>query len=137
MEGSPFATVEEYRLDTGDNASGAERVAAELSRQSAKLRALLGIPRTRALYGDAAELARELVTDAVRKKLVVPAVEALGEVPGVSQAGFSANGFQGSWTFQNPSGSAYFDRSTLAALRRCLGRGARVGTVAPYYGGSR
>lgn len=137
MDDYAFATVDEYRVDTGDTATPEERVAAELSRQSAKLRATLGIGRARTLAGDAPALARDLVTDAARKKLVQPACAPMGveDLTGVSQSSFTANGFQGSFTFQNPSGTAYFDRSTLAALKRLLGRGQRIGTVCPSYGG--
>lgn len=137
MDDYAFATVDEYRIDTGDAATDEERVAAELSRQSAKLRATLGLPRYRSLAGDARELARDLVTDAARKKLVQPACAPMGveDLTGVSQSSFTANGFQGSFTFQNPSGTAYFDRSTLAALKRLLGRCQRIGTVCPSYGG--
>lgn len=137
MDDYAFATVDEYRVDTGDTATPEERVAAELSRQSAKLRATLGIGRARTLAGDALALARDLVTDAARKKLVQPACAPMGveDLTGVSQSSFTANGFQGSFTFQNPSGTAYFDRSTLAALKRLLGRGQRIGTVCPSYGG--
>lgn len=136
MDDYAFATVDEYRIDTGDAASDEERVAAELSRQSAKLRATLGMPRFRSLTGDARELARDLVTDATRKKLVQPACAPMGveDLTGVSQSSFTANGFQGSFTYQNPSRTAYFDRSTLAALKRLLGRGQRIGTVCPSYG---
>ena len=56
MDDYAFATVDEYRVDTGDMATDEERVAAELSRQSAKLRATLGMPRYRSLAGDAREL---------------------------------------------------------------------------------
>lgn len=103
MDEYSFATVDEYRIDTGD----------------------------------AAALARDLVTDAARKKLVQPACAPMGveDLTGVSQSSFTANGFQGSFTYQNPSGTAYFDRSTLAALKRLLGRGQRIGTVCPSYGG--
>ena len=89
------------------------------------------------MTGDAAALARDLVTDAARKKLVQPACAPMGveDLTGVSQSSFTANGFQGSFTYQNPSGTAYFDRSTLAALKRLLGRGQRIGTVCPSYGG--
>ena len=137
MDDYAFATVDEYRIDTGDAVTDEERVAAELSRQSAKLRATLGIGRARTLEGDAAALARDLVTDAARKKLVQPACAPMGveDLTGVSQSSFTANGFQGSFTFQNPSGTAYFDRSTLAALKRLLGCGQRIGTVCPSYGG--
>lgn len=136
MDDYAFATVDEYRVDTGDTATDEERVAAELSRQSAKLRATLGMPRYRSLTGDARELARDLVTDAARKKLVQPACAPMGveDLTGVSQSSFTANGFQGSFTYQNPSGTAYFDRSTLNALKRLLGRGQRIGTVCPSYG---
>ena len=78
MDDYAFATVDEYRIDTGDAATDEERVAAELSRQSAKLRATLGMPRYRSLTGDARELARDLVTDAARKKLVQPACAPMG-----------------------------------------------------------
>lgn len=136
MDDYAFATVDEYRIDTGDATTDEERIAAELSRQSAKLRATLGMPRYRSLTGDARELARDLVTDAARKKLVQPACAPMGveDLTGVSQSSFTANGFQGSFTYQNPSGTAYFDRSTLTALKRLLGRGQRIGTVCPSYG---
>lgn len=139
MDDLAFATVAEYRVDTGDDRTPDERVGAELSRQSAKLRATIGIGRGRALTGDAAELARDLVTDACRKKLVQPACEPMGvgDMTGVSQSSFTANGFQGSFTFQNPSGTAYFDRATLTALKRLLGRGQRMGVICPSYGGGR
>ena len=130
-----YATVEQYRVDTTDETSDDARVSAVLEQQSAKLRATLGIGETRTLSGDAATLARLLVTDAARKQLVPPSLEGVGELGGATQASFTANGFQGSYTLSNPSGSAYFDRSNLAALRRLLGRGQRIGTVCPYYGG--
>ena len=38
MDDYAFATVDEYRIDTGDTATDEERVAAELSRQSATAR---------------------------------------------------------------------------------------------------
>lgn len=133
--GAAYATVEEYRNDTGDASTPDGRVAAALSQQSAKLRAAVGLGEGRALSGDAAELARALVTDAARKALVPPVLDGLGEVEGIKQGSFSANGFQGSVTLANPSGTAYFDRSTLSALRRLLGTSQRMGTVVPSYGG--
>ena len=129
-----FATVDQYRTDAVDEASDEGRVRDDLEQQSAKLRALLRIPESRELKGDAATLARLLVTDAARKQLVPTSLEGLGELGGATQASFSANGFQGSYTLSNPSGSAYFDRSNLAALRRLLGRGVRAGTMCPSYG---
>lgn len=70
-----YATVEQYRVDTLDESSGEARVTAVLEQQSAKLRATLGIGESRALSGDAATLARLLVTDAARKQLVPPSFE--------------------------------------------------------------
>ena len=134
MAVSAYATVEQYRLDTGDKSSDQGRVEAVLAQQSAKLRAMLGIEPGRALSEDAQALARLLVTDAARKQLVPPSLEGIGELGGATQASFTANGFQGSYTLANPSGSAYFDRSNLAALRRLVGRGQRMGTVCPSYG---
>ena len=128
-----YATVEQYRVDTLDESSDEARVTAVLEQQSAKL----GIGESRALSGDAATLARLLVTDAARKQLVPPSFEGVGEVAGATQTSFTANGFQGSYTLANPSGSAYFDRSNLAALRKLLGRGQRIGIVCPSYGGGR
>lgn len=137
VEGSAYATVEEYRTDSGDLRTPDDRVEPMLAQQSAKLRALAGIAPGRELTGDQAALARALVTDAARKALVPPIIEGAGEVAGASQASFSANGFQASATFANPSGSAYFDRSTLAALKRLLGTSQRVGAACPFYGGPR
>lgn len=130
-----YASVDEYREDTGDTATAEARVASVLSQQSAKLRALLG-DRAAGIDGneDAESLARLLVTDAARKCLVAPSFEGVGEVAGATQASFTANGFQGSYTLQNPSGTAYFDRSTLKALKRLLGGSQRMGTIAPSYG---
>lgn len=129
-----YATVEEYRTDTGDTATGDSRVASTLDKQSAKLRALAGIGEGQALGADALLLCRELVTDAARKALAAPASDWGLDATGVSQASFSANGFQQSVQYANPSGSAYFDRSTLSALRRLLGRSQRAGTIMPSYG---
>lgn len=132
-----FATVDEYRLDTGDETSQEGRVEAVLAQQSAKLRAHVGIAEGRRLTEDQAALCRLLVTDAARKCLVSAVVEGIGNVAGVTQGSFSANGFQSSYTLSNPSGTAYFDRDTLKALRRSLGRSQRIGSVTPSYGWSR
>ena len=78
-----------------------------------------------------------LVTDAVGKALKPAVLDGLGDVAGAKQASFSANGFQGSYTLANPSGTAYFDRDTLKAFLRSLGRSQRVGSVMPSYGGLR
>lgn len=130
-----FADVSEYREDSGDESTGDARVASVLAQQSAKLRAELGCRAALiASNEDARALARLLVTDAARKCLVAPSFEGVGEVAGATQASFTANGFQGSYTLQNPSGTAYFDRSTLKALKRLLGGSQRMGTLAPGYG---
>lgn len=126
-----YATYEEYVEDTGDESTGQARVEAMLGQQSAKLRALLGIPSDLGLTDDQQLLARSLVTDSVRKAVNGSSMEGLGDVAGASQASFSANGFDASMTFSNPSGTAYFDRSTLSALRLSLGRGQRFGAVTP------
>ena len=130
-----FADVSEYREDSGDESTPDSRVVSALAQQSAKLRAELG-SRAALIDGneDAEALARLLVTDAARKCLVAPSFEGVGEVAGATQASFTANGFQGSYTLQNPSGTAYFDRSTLKALKRLLGGSQRGGMLAPDYG---
>ncbi len=130
-----FATVEEYRLDSGDSSTDDERVQAVLDQQSAKLRAKAGITSKRKLTEDQQAIARLLVTDAARKMLVRPSVDGLEDAIGVKQSSFSADGFQGSYTFENASGSAYFDKDTLKAFIRSLGKSQRVGTIMPYYGG--
>lgn len=130
-----YADVTEYREDSGDESTSDSRVTAVLAQQSAKLRAELGSRAAGiAKSEDAQALARLLVTDAARKCLVAPSFEGVGEVAGATQASFTANGFQGSYTLQNPSGTAYFDRSTLKALKRLLGGSQRMGAVAPSYG---
>lgn len=129
-----YATVEEYRTDTGDQSSDEARVQAMLAQQSAKLRAKAGITETQRLTDDQLTLCRALVTDACRKALVVPTVDAFGDMTGLTQGTFSANGFSGSFQTANGSGSAYFDRDTLRALLRSLGRSQGAGTIVPSYG---
>ena len=129
-----YATVEEYRLDTGDQSSADERCEVVLAQQSAKLRAQARIGDGEELSEDALALCRLLVTDAARKQLVPPSFSGVGVVQGATQASWSANGFSGSYSVQNPSGNAYFDRGTLAALMRLLGRSVRIGTVSPAIG---
>lgn len=129
-----YATVDEYRLDSGDSETSDERVTAVLAQQSAKLRAVAGIKAKTTLNEDALAICRLLVTDAARKALKAPTIDGLGTVEGVTQTSFTANGFQGSYTLQNPSGVAYFDRDTLRALRRILGTSQQCGTICPGYG---
>ena len=134
--GQTYATVEQYRTDTGDSTTPDDRVQAMLDQQSAKLRPLAGIRQGLEIDGDALLLARALVTDAARKALVPPTLEGV-DMTGASSGSFSANGFSASMQLSNPSGTAYFDRSTLSALRRLLGASQRIGTVCPGYGGCR
>lgn len=130
-----YASLDEYRADTGDTASDGARVTNMLGQQSAKLRAELGIADGCALSDDALALARALVVDAVRKALAPSAISGLGEVAdNATQASWTANGFSASATFSNPSGSAYWDRATLGALKRLLGKGQRVRMVQQSFG---
>ncbi|MDD6565961.1 MAG: hypothetical protein PUF11_04130 [Parafannyhessea umbonata] len=129
-----YATVEDYRTDTGDSASDAARVESMLAQQSAKLRARAGIADGRTLTEDQLLMCRALVTDACRKALVKPSVDAFGDLTGLTQGTFSANGFSGSFQNANGSGAAYFDRDTLRALMRSLGTSQTSGTVIPSYG---
>jgi hypothetical protein len=129
-----YATVEDYRTDTGDSASDAARVDSMLAQQSAKLRARAGIADGRTLTDDQLLMCRALVTDACRKALVKPSVDAFGDLTGLTQGTFSANGFSGSFQNANGSGAAYFDRDTLRALMRSLGTSQGAGTVIPSYG---
>lgn len=129
-----YATVDEYRTDTGDSASDAARVESMLAQQSAKLRARAGITASTALAEDQLLMCRALVTDACRKALVKPSVDAFGDLTGLTQGTFSANGFSGSFRNANGSGAAYFDRDALRALMRSLGTTQGAGTVIPSYG---
>jgi hypothetical protein len=129
-----YATVEDYLTDTGDSASDAARVESMLAQQSAKLRARAGIAEGRTLTEDQLLMCRALVTDACRKALVKPSVDAFGDLSGLTQGTFSANGFSGSFQNANGSGAAYFDRDTLRALMRSLGTSQGAGTIIPSYG---
>lgn len=130
-----YATVAEYRVDSGDQTSPDDRVNAMLWQQSAKLRAVAGIADGRTLTEDQLAMCRMLVTDSIRKALAPQIMAGIGtDVSGATQASWSANGFSASTTFANPSGSAYFDRDTMRALRRSLGTSQSVGTIVPSFG---
>lgn len=129
--GAAYSTVDEYRTDTGDEASSDARVGAMLAQQSAYLRALVGITEGATLSDDAQALARALVNDSVRKALAPKMVEGFGDTAGATSASWGANGFSASATFANPSGSAYFDRTMLAAFKRAA-KVASVRMVYPY-----
>lgn len=134
MAAVSYATFDEYRTDSGDTESSDARVTAMLAQQSAKLRARAGIAASMALTEDQLLMCRALVTDACRKALVKPSVDAFGDLSGLTQGTFSANGFSGSFQNANGSGAAYFDRDTLRALMRSLGTSQGCGTVIPSYG---
>lgn len=130
-----YASIEEYRTMTGDESSSVMRITMALASQSAKLRAIAHIDASRTLTDDQKTLCRELVVDAVRKQLVPPTLEGFSSpLGGVTQASFSAGGFQQSVSLSNPSGSAWFDKSTLRALMDSLGTRQRIGTVMPSIG---
>lgn len=132
MAAESFVTLAEYRLDAQDDKTPDELVEAMLSQQSAKLRAKLGRAASRVSKSeDAKALARYLVVDSSKKRLVRPTFEGVGEVEGATQASFTAGGFQSSYTLQNPSGAAYFDLDTLATLKQLLGCGQQLGTIMP------
>lgn len=117
---SAYASVEEYRTITGDETNTDTRIEAFLNQQSAKLRAECALDAARELTEDQKALAVVLVCDAARKALVPVSVDGISDITGASQASFSANGFQSSVTLSNPSGAAYFDRSTLRAFKKSL-----------------
>lgn len=131
-ETGSYATVDEYRAVTLDQASTDAQVRFWLDSQSAELREACGLPDGARLSGDALVSARKLVIDAARKALVPATMEGIGDVTGANQASFSANGFSQSVSFSNPSGSAYFDRAALRRLRRKLGVSQRIGTISPW-----
>lgn len=130
-----YATVDEYREETGDYTSECGRVKALLEQQSAKLRACANITEDFDLSDDQQTLAHFLIIDAVRKSLVSPSFDFEGvDATGTTQGSFSANGFQQSYTLQNPSGSAYFDRDTLKAFLRTLKGSQKIGSIYPCFG---
>ena len=131
-----YASYDEYVERTGDEATSEERVESTLEDLSAELRAELGIADRGELGGDAAILARKVVIDAARKSLVPPTIDGFeGDLTGVRQASFTANGFTQSVTVSNSTGSAWFDSRSLARLKCLLGLGQRIGSVYPSYGG--
>lgn len=128
---SSYATVEEYRTATGDMTSTDERIELMLEEQSATLRAICSLSTERVLTEDQQTLARALVVGSVSKALIPPSLSGLGDITGASQASFSVDGFQSSVTLANPSGTAYFDRTKLAAFKRSLKCEQRIGYVWP------
>ena len=130
-----YATVDDYEGRTGDRKTPYEQVAAMLEDLSAELRAECGIRDSGPLLGDQATLARKLVIDAARKALVPPSIDGYeGDLAGVRQASFTANGFTQSVTVSNSTGSAWFDSRSLTRFKRLLGRGQRIGFIYPYGG---
>lgn len=130
-----YATVDEYEARTGDRRTPYEQVDAMLCDLSAELRAECGIRDRGRLGGDLAVMARKLVIDAARKALVPPTIDGYeGDLSGVRQASFTANGFTQSVTVSNSTGSAWFDSRSLARFKRLLGHGQRIGFIYPYGG---
>lgn len=137
-EPTTYASYEEYVERTADASSAQGQVVSMLEDLSAELRAECGIADRGELGGDAGILARKLVIDAARKALVPPSLEGIeGSLQGARQASFTANGFSGSLTLANSTGSAWFDSRSLARLKRLLGRSQQIGFVYPSYGGRR
>ena len=126
-----YATVADYRLQTLDQSSSDERVGAFLERASVELRAECGLDGTETLTEDQAALAKAIVCDAASHALKPPTLGGMGEVTGAKQASFSANGFTGSYTLANASGSAWLDRKMTARLKRLLKKAPRVGFIWP------
>ncbi len=126
-----YATVEEYRADTGDETTPDARIETSLEQQSAKLRADCRIAEKRVLTEDQKALARFLVVDACRKQLVPVALGGVGDVAGASQVSFTADGFQSSVTLSNPTGTPRWDIQALKAFKRSLGTEQRMGYVWP------
>lgn len=123
--GAAYATVDEYRLATGDAKSSDERVEYLIGEESAELRAAAGIAESGTLTDDQLKMCRKLVVGAVKSALVSPWPEEMGDIGGAKQASFSANGFQQTVTLGVSSQTAYFDRAVLKALKRSL-RGSQL-----------
>ena len=124
-----YAMYEDYVLSTGDNDSSKERVEYLLAEQSAELRAQCGLTENSALTDDQKALCRKLVIGSVKAALVSPLPEELGDMTGAKQASFSANGFQGTLTMAVSAGTAFFDRATMTALKKSLGRSQSLGII--------
>jgi len=130
-----YATVADYRLLTSDASSADNRVEAFLAQASVELRAECGMDGSETLTADQAELAKDIVCDAASHALKPPSLGGLGEVPGATQASFSANGFTGSYTLPNASGSAWLDKRKVARFKRMMGKAPRMGYIMPRIGG--
>lgn len=129
-----YATVEEYRTLTGDSASDAARIEFMLAQQSAELREMAGIADGRVLTDGQFAMCRDLVVGACSMALVKPSVDAFGDLTGLTQGTFSANGFSASFQNANGTGRPSFDNRKLRALKCSLGTTQGAGTVIPSYG---
>lgn len=132
-----YATYAQYVTATGDDVTAQARVESTIEDLSAELRAECRLSDTGPLEGDAGILARKLVVDAARKALVPPSIDGFdGDLTGVRQASFTANGFTQSVTVSNSTGSAWFDSRSLARFKRLVGGAQRIGMIWPYrFGG--
>lgn len=95
---------------------------------------MAGITDRRVLTEGQLAMCRELVVGACSMALVKPSVDAFGDLTGLTQGTFSANGFSASFQNANGTGRPSFDRDTLRALMRSLGTSQTSGTVIPSYG---
>lgn len=129
-----YATVDEYRILTGDSASDVARIEFMLAQQSAELSEMAGIADGRALTKGQLAMCRELVVGACSMALVKPSVDAFGDLTGLTQGTFSANGFSASFQNANGTGRPSFDARKLRALMRSLGTTQGAGTVITSYG---
>lgn len=129
-----YASYQDYVALTGDTESDRARVGLLLEQQSAMLRATAGLSPTASLSDDAALLAKKLVVTSSHRALAPRMLTGLGDMSDVSQASWTADGFSASAQFANPSGDAYFDKQTLRAFLRAVGRAQSIGTVMPSYG---
>ena len=125
-----YASYADYVIETGDTTTPQEMVEAKLTMLSARLRAMVGFDETRTLTEDQRVMASYLVANAAGHALRSSSLGGVIDTTGQSSASFSANGFSINASYPNASGSAYFDKATLKALRDSMGlHGQRVGRL--------
>ena len=125
-----YAEYSDYVTETGDTETPRAMVEAKLTMLSARLRAMLGFDESRALTDDQEAMAAYLVANAAGHALRTSSLGGVIDTTGQSSAGFSANGFSINASYPNASGSAYFDKTTLKALRDSMGlRNQRIGRL--------
>lgn len=130
-----YATAIQYVNATGDDSTPTERVEQLLEELSAELRAECGLKGgyRQELKGDAAILARHIVLTAAANALARPVLDGFdGDLTGVSQASFTANGTTQSATFSTAIGTARFDYASVRRLKRLVGGSQKASMVYPY-----